>query len=528
MSINTQKYIEHFLRIRDKRTNIIPLKLNTAQQKLYDALAMQHRAGKPMRAIVLKARQMGFSTLTEAMIFKRTACAPHVSSGIVAHREDSTTNLFVMSKRFYDHLPREMRPRKKASNAKELSFADLGSNIRCMTAGGDGIGRSDTFQNLHISEYAMWRGNKEETLLGLMQAVPNAAGTMVVIESTANGYDDFKKLWDAAVRAESGFVPVFCAWWEHAEYAMPYAGEVWSADELEQKRLYDLSDEQLVWRRWCIANNCGGNTDLFRQEYPASADEAFLMSGRPVFDNEVILKRIAELERQKFDSVRFVPKWRDAATQDKIVGYDKQRGQDIRIYEHPRPNVPYVIGGDTKGEGKDYYAATVIDNRHGKRVATLHMQLMHSHPFTHQLYCLGKYYNDALIGVEHNFNQGPIEELERLGYPHQYRRQRHDDIHHGYQKKWGFRTDGTTRPLIIDKEIDMINNHVDLFFDIPTLREALTFVYDERNRPDALTGEHDDLLMSDMIANEIRGQQSHVEHTAAEERDEVEEFLSYE
>ena len=147
MAINTKKYIEQFLQIRTKSAEVVPLRLNAPQQKLYAALAAQARAGKPLRAIVLKARQMGFSTLTEAMIFKRTATRKNVRSGIVAHDEDATNNLYRMTKLFYERLPEPMQPQRRALNARELVFNDaeghgLNSSIRVMTAGGKGVGRA--------------------------------------------------------------------------------------------------------------------------------------------------------------------------------------------------------------------------------------------------------------------------------------------------------------------------------------------------------------------------------------------------
>ncbi|MBC5648267.1 hypothetical protein [Christensenella tenuis] len=511
--INTKAFIEQNLKIRDKKARLIDFKLNAAQMKLYNAIAGQYRNGRPIRAIILKARQMGFSTLTEGMIFKDTVTQANISSGIVTHEIAATNNLFRMSKRYYEHLDPALRPQILASNAKELvfDFADGNSSIKCMTAGNGSIGRSDTFQNLHISEYAFWPKDKAEILTGLLQAVPNEANTMVVIESTANGYDDFKDIWDAAVAGRNDFVPVFCAWWEHAEYAMPAEGLRPTKEEARLKRAYGLSDEQIAWRRWCLKNNCRGNEDIFRQEYPSCPEEAFLMSGRPVFDNKRAAERIAELTKRqaKRPPVQgsFRIRWHDADSRDRIEGFSLGSGTDIRFYIMPKPGVPYVIGADTKGEGKDFYAATVIDNSSGERVATLHMQVNESKPFTHQLYCLGKYYNDALIGVEMNFNTAPIEELQRLRYPKQYVRRRYDDYKKTIEEKYGWKTDGNTRPLIIDREVDSINNHTELYSDIPTLREALTFVYDDNGRPDAIAGKHDDLLFSDMIANEIRSQQ---------------------
>jgi hypothetical protein len=168
---------------------------------------------------------------------------------------------------------------------------------------------------------------------------------------------------------------------------------------------------------------------------------------------------------------------------------------------------PYVLGGDTKGEGSDFFAGTVINNITGKRCATLHANL-DPDTYTHQMYCLGKYYNTALIGIEINFDIYPVKELERLNYPRQYMRERVDTITGEVQKKFGWKTDGNTRPMIISKEIVLIRDNIDLFTDITFLDECLSFAYDENNRPDAIDGKHDDVLFSDMIANEIRTQQS--------------------
>lgn len=521
MTINSKAYIETYLKIRAKDTSILPLQLNEPQMKLYNALAEQHRQGKPQRAIVLKARQMGFSTLVEALIFKKTATSYNTNSGIVAHEIKATNNLFNIFKRYYTNLPCELQPVLKASNAKELIFdndvgSGLNSSIKCMTAGNTNIGRSDTFQNLHISEYAFWTGDKADTLLGLIQAVPNLPNTMIVIESTANGYDDFKELWDAAVAGESDFAPVFCAWHELKEYGMAYNGFALTAEEEELKTAYDLDAEQLAWRRWCIKNNCGGKLDKFKQEYPSCPEEAFLMSGRPVFDTEIIVNRIAQLKKQyretPYKEGYFAFQWNDPDTHDYIRKEslrfieDKNR-RDIKIYEPALTLHPYVLGGDTKGEGKDFFAGTVIDNHTGKRVASLHMDLSESKPFTYQMYCLGVYYNTALIAIESNFNTAPIEELQRLRYPKQYTRRKYDNYTKAIEKKYGFKTDGNTRPLIIDKEIDVIHHQIEQINDISTLQECLTFIYNEKGRPDAMEGKHDDLLFSEMIANEARQQQ---------------------
>lgn len=301
---------------------------------------------------------------------------------------------------------------------------------------------------------------------------------------------------------------------------------------------YNLSLEQLEWRRWCIKNNCRGNEDAFRQEYPACPEEAFLMSGRPVFDLNVVAQRIAQLEEKykkaPYETGLFLFEWNNAGAKDSIINetirYASRKDGEVRIYAKPEDGVPYVIGADTKGEGRDFYAATVINNITGERVAQIHMQVNESKPFTYQLYCLGKYYNDALIGVEMNFNTAPIEELERLWYPNQYVRRTYDSYNKKEQKKYGWRTDGNTRPLIIDKEIDLINHNIELFNDVEMLRECMTFVYDDNGRPDAVSGKHDDLLFSDMIANEIRAQQRFTreeKQTPDRYKTDIDDFMGY-
>ena len=150
--LNVREYIETFLKIRTKDGTLMPLRLNQPQDRMYQAVKSQWDAGKPVRIIVLKARQMGFSTLTEAIIFAITATRFYTDCMIVAHKDEATANLFRMSLRYYENLPEPMKPMRKASNAHELVFdkpahykgrrPGLGSSIKCATAGGSGVGRS--------------------------------------------------------------------------------------------------------------------------------------------------------------------------------------------------------------------------------------------------------------------------------------------------------------------------------------------------------------------------------------------------
>lgn len=504
-------YIENCLKIKTKSGTVVPFRLNDAQRKLYAVAKRQQDAGKPVRLIILKARQLGFSTLTEGLIFHACATRKNVNALIVAHREDATANLFRMSKLFYDELPAPVKPMLRASNAQELVFENpsklrserearpgLRSRIRCATAGGRGIGRSDTLQCVHLSEYAFWpdgADGKASTLAGILQAVPSLPGTMVVIESTANGFEDFKERWDAAVAGENDFEPVFFAWFENPDYSMPVVpGTEWTPEERELRDAYRLTDGQLQWRRWCIANNCGGSLDMFRQEYPASPGEAFLHSGTGVFDNEQIVLRLERLPGPAGRGEFTDGEWTESET------------GAITLYELPEEGVPYVLGGDTAGEGSDYFTAIVINNVSGRIAAKLRQK--YSEPeYVRQIYALGRFYNDALVAIETNFSTYPVMKLQEMEYPNQYSREREDTYTRQMKKSYGFRTDRQSRPRAIANLVEVFSSHPEWFTDRELLEEMLTFCYNEDHRPEALAGKHDDLVMGAAITYAVRHQQ---------------------
>lgn len=526
MNINTKLYIEKYLKIQDKNSKIVSFKINKPQMKLYNALKKQYEQGKPQRAIVLKARQMGFSTLTEGIIFKKTVTAFNIKSGIITHEASATDNLFNMSKRYLDNLPDEMKPQIKKSNAKELVFdsekgTGLKGIIKCMTAGNTTVGRSDTFQNLHISEYAFWGGKKKDTLIGLLQSVPNTKDTMIVVESTANGYDDFKDMWDDAVEGKSDFIPVFCAWWELNEYRKEYNGFELNEEEIKLKELYDLDNEQLAWRRWCIQTNCRGDINLFKQEYPSCPEEAFMSSGNCVFDKEKIINRIQQIKDiEPLKQGSFLYDY-DGLNITNIRWQNDKNGI-IKIYKDIEKNRPYVLGGDTAGDGSDNFVGEVLDNISGEQVAELSHETDED-LYARQMYCLGMYYNQALIGVEVNFSTYPQKELERLRYPKLYQRQVEDSKTHKFMQKGGFKTTQITRPIIIAGLVEIMRDNTEVFNSIEYLRESLSFIKNENGRPEAEQGKHDDRVMAMAIAHYIRPQQQ-----MAIEEEKTAEELEYE
>lgn len=331
---------------------------------------------------------------------------------------------------------------------------------------------------------------------------------MIIVESTANGYDDFKELWDDAVAGKNAFVAVFCAWWEQDEYRKAYDGFELSTEERELKALYNLDNEQLAWRRWCIQNNCRGDINQFKQEYPACAEEAFLASGRCVFDKEKIITRIEQLrDRKPLKKGYFKYDYDGLAITNIRFVEDNEKGI-IEIYKDVENDTPYVLGGDTAGDGSDNFVGEVLDNTTGEQVA----ELVHNTDedlYARQMFCLGMYYNTALIAVEVNFSTFPEKELERLLYPCLYQREVEDSTTHEIiEKKAGFKTTSLTRPAIIAELVEIMRDNIEAFNSIEYLRECLTFVKNEKGRAEAETGKHDDRVMAMSIAHHARTQQA--------------------
>ncbi len=508
MSINTKKYIEKYIKIRNKEGKIISFKLNGPQQKLYDIIKEQKQARKPVRVIILKARQMGFSTLTESILFKETVTKFNRRTGIITHKSTATTNLFNMSKLMLENLPDDITPSVKNSNAQELIFDNdngtgLKSKIKCMTAGTSGVGRSDTFDILHLSELAFWEGDVTATLTGLMQAVPNLPDTMIIIESTANGYEKFKELWDQAVNGESDFIPLFVAWHELPEYSMQYSGFKLTAEEEKLKELYNLTNDQLEWRRWCIRNNCQNDIDQFKQEYPSNPEEAFIGTGKCIFDKEAIIERLRLVPKPIKQGYFIYDEEKAKHNIMSNIRWVNDRKGCIKIFK--LPNQPefteYCIGGDTAGDTLgDEFSGDVIDAKSLEQVATLTMQVDED-VYAKQMYCLGRFYKWALMAIETNFSTFPQKKLEELGYPKFYVREVVDRFDKSTTKQFGFNTNKKSKPLILGSLVELVRDHTYIFNDEKTLRQMLTFVKKEGGVQEAEDGYHDDKVMSIAIGH---------------------------
>jgi hypothetical protein len=267
-------YARKCLKIRTKQGAILPLTLNAAQKHIHEQLEEQLKQTGKVRALILKGRQQGCSTYVEARFYWKITHHKGVRAFILTHLEDATRNIYDIMRRFHEYCPFPVRPHVGHANRRELVFDRLDSGYHVGTARSQGVGRSNTLQYFHGSEVAYWM-NAPEHISGVLQAVPDMAGTEVILESTSAGADGlFYKLCDEARKKRSGYKFIFVPWFWQAEYRKaPPSGFELTAEEKDYQENFGLDAAQMFWRRAKI-DELGGLW-TFRREYPATADEAF-------------------------------------------------------------------------------------------------------------------------------------------------------------------------------------------------------------------------------------------------------------
>lgn len=296
-------YASRCLRIRTKSGHIEAFVLNKAQLHIHTQIEKQRLETGKVRVLVLKGRQQGCSTYVGARFYWKVTHNFGHQAFILTHSLEATGNLYTMAKRFYEHTPPEVKPVVSKTNAKELVFGVLDSGYKLGTAENKNVGRSATIQLLHCSEVAFF-SNAVEHSTGIMQAVPNAPGTEVILESTANGVGNyFHQEWQKAEAGISDFIAIFVPWFWQDEYQEPIdANFILTAHEEELKEQYELTDNQLQWRRKKIVqlsvNGVNGEKS-FCQEYPNNPNEAFQLTGEDSYidSNIVVAARHAQCEK---------------------------------------------------------------------------------------------------------------------------------------------------------------------------------------------------------------------------------------
>jgi len=511
---NPFELVRHgFLTVKTKSEGMKKFYPNAVQKKFLTTVEALFFAGKPVRILVLKARQMGISTIIEAILYAFVSRMKGVNAMVIADDLDGANYIFEMQKQYHEYLDQHLKPRSKASNEKKLAFKTLNSQILIDTADNQNIGRKYTIQFAHLSEVSRFTKSLEEIMSGLGHAVPNTAGTMMFLETTANGYEQFYDMWTAATTGKSDWVPLFYAWHEFPEYSMPLEGgklypidnvkfasplekESFLIDEQQLKQKHGLTEEQLNWRRWDLVNNCSGNINKFNEDNPGCAQDAFVATGnlflnREALKQQEIVKPIAQGNIVKEDN-------RHVFRPDAIGLF--------RIYELPRRGEQYIIGADS-AEGLthgDKSAGIVLNKRTNKTVAVYNHNSA-PEDFEEDLIRLGHYYNDALIACE---NKGYGYSVNQGLYKHYGKVYRKIKTKKGFKEATldiGFNTNSVSRPQMLAQFSEEVTQGSTDLRDVDLISQCWTFINNvKRGKPEAEKGKSDDLVLARAIAGQVR------------------------
>lgn len=568
------------VKIVTKRSELVPIAPRPAQLKVEAAIQAQRDAGLPERVIVLKSRQTGISTWTQLKLIQRATLRPNRRALVVAHDNDTAGSLFDIGHNAYVNLP-EDEPRLKPGlismrNSLTNKFMHFGEPSRAARARGDmGLncmlridtakeaqaGRGKTITDLHCSEVAFWPDPSKA--LSLLNAVPDEPGTLVVLESTANGSNFFKNRWDRAAKGEGTFAPVFIGWLEDPDCQSRFRTEEeraafietigegeFGADEARLVERFAATPEQLKWRRDAIVDKCEGSVTLFKQEYPSSAGEAFVGSGRHVFPFAYIQRALdsaedhdppapADAQGRPLGDGLFIPggmKTREVpdGTVDVptsaiwvprvATGFD-DKTDFFRVWEHPAERLVELNGGGELREPGQYIVA--VDVAGGEEATSTGdtawhaIEVVNHHtleqcaewrsrcdPDQLTLYAmlLGLYYNEAWVAVETTGHWGvPVVTSlwRRFNYRRVYRRRPVGQVNEKQQDLLGWDTNRRTKPQLEAGARELLREGTHGIKSKRLAGELSTYVSDEHGRSEPDTDAFSDLLMAWMIAQEI-------------------------
>jgi hypothetical protein len=282
-------YARHNLKIRDKVGLSVPLTFNRAQEHIQARLEEQLRVAGRVRAIILKGRQMGSTTLVAARYYHKAVTVPGTSTFILSHEAKTTEKLFDIVKRFYQFSHPSLAPSLGSANKNQLKFDGLSSEYTVGTAGNEEVGRGFTIKLLHLSEAASYE-RTDELETGLLQAVADLPGTEIIIESTAKGMNNmFYRKCMGAMNGKNEYQLIFVPWfWQEDYRSAPPEGFIPTSEELQLKSLYQLDNAQLYWRRRKIESL--GDLWKFQQEFPCHPMEAFVTSSESFLSSQLLME----------------------------------------------------------------------------------------------------------------------------------------------------------------------------------------------------------------------------------------------
>lgn len=490
-------YIESFMQILDKNGKMVPFKLNDMQNHIHE--------NSEKYSIILKARQGGGSVYCLAFAIALCCTKPNTNTLFLSHSGDSTRMVFNKAKMLYESIPDIVKPKLIRNNRQELAFGN-GSILSCATVSRKDQARGSTLQFVHISEMAFSNSEyAKNQLLALEQTL--TANAKIVIESTANGISGhYYDLWQGSKNSLNMYKPLFYSYLDTAsmfkkehENALDrfenLNGRPFEEDDFthEEQILYK-SDSRftlglILWRRYKIMNS---DVESFNQEFPLTDTEAFLTSGKSIFDSMVVNERIIHLPKQINKSrLKELPKV--------MCNY---LGGSFHIYHKPVIGEKYSIGVDSsEGIGKDSSTMTILSSE-GIEMAHFNSNRIAPHKFAELVYETAKYYNKALLVIEKASSGGVI--LDRLRHTYSYSniyKHKAFDERGKAKKRIGFITNDKSRPLLISSFREAFEDNQILINSRIVLDEMITFVAnDKTGKIEHISGGHDDSLISFMLA----------------------------
>lgn len=470
LKLGHRERIRNLYRVKDKLSGKASFFKPNNPQEDY----LNNRKG---RDIILKCRQVGFTTLSGVRALDYALWEQNMRTGIMAHLQVTVTTIFTDIVKFtYNWFKRDWghlyAPEERSANTTELAFSTdgLGRPLdSAMRVFYDGRGK--TFNFLHVSEGSRV---EDERLLGSLQGVPYTGE--VIIESTPNGMGgQFYRLWQSW-KADKGSAPYkgfFVPWFEF----YPEVPEDWKAAEDFEPTPYEqdlldagLTKEHVLWRRWCIVANCNGDADQFENEYPSNDVDCFVTGASSVFPGSVIKSQQAHLRDASF--VGFL-----LATGDTKMKFEPDQKGLTLIWKMPDPTGVYVMGVDPAGGvGRDAGAAYVKDRKTKQVVAAIYGDIEPA-DMAKEVYKLAHFYNKAWVCVEEN-NHGHtvIQCLKDKQYLNLYRRKVLDEATNKTTQKIGFITTNESK-LRITEQLKMACREGDIQIpDAKLIEEMTTFM----------------------------------------------------
>jgi hypothetical protein len=509
------QWIQSNLRITTKEGVLSCLFPNVPQLRLHMCMQAQRQRNLPVRIDMLKFRQWGGSTWIEAEGFFEVHQRPNWRAMAVSVDAQSTDHIFGMTKLFEEELPDPIKRAKDNTNRKEIVFSrPHRSRFMSQTAGTMSLGHSFTAQFLHCSEISRWE-NAETQMAGLQEIVPLKPGTTIIRETTANGQGGyFFESWVENIKRlrrdpddYSGYMPVFMSWDMFSDYAItPPAGIVFSKFERDLQRQHHLTNAQLYWRRMKL-EEMNGDLGHFMEQYPLTWQEAFQVSGNPVFAAGIVALQAA-YQKDNFQRVLF-----DEGGGNTTMVPTEETQNVWLIHKPPVDDHEYAMGIDTM-EGRlsdsnnpksklDLDGVTIMDRNTGEVVAYYEGR-GDQRELARQAYRAAVYYHEAYVAPEIPQSMILLDYFKERGYPFLYNRQRHEDRQtEGESEVLGWRTTAITRKwLVEDMVVACKEGSVKLIFP-ELIGQMQGFVRDKNGRPGHLPGEHDDGLFSAMIAYQV-------------------------